>query len=640
MLYLNYLNKYNTFIKKIIGVIILLLYFPINIFLIELLSFFSINKSLEFIINNNFYFLINIIILIMLFLIFMFIFNNKYIIFTILNLLTLIIGIGTKIKIDFRGLGFTPIDLIILKEAQEMTNSIPKEFYLIMLQDSIITILILFLLTILIYLPKLQKSTKNIVLIISSLFLFSFFIISPKLLITSKQGINKKVTVQDVGSLYYFVSHFNNPVKLPKTSKKIIYNNFYDIMYENINKKNYDNVSHNMPPDIIIIQSESFYDPTIIGNENFTKDPLINFHNLKKDKKAKFFYVTVPSFNGGTSNSEFEVLTGLSTTFFPKDMTIYSGYINNPIISLASILRNQNYYSYAIHPYDGKYYRRNIIYKYMGFNKYDDIKYLMHNNNNFKEKAFNNSHFATDDSFVDAIIDHLNNNKNKKNFVLGISMQNHSSYTHDFVFPEHNNLKYIGNLLDDTSEKYFNNYLRGLAKTDESIQKLIDYLNENDKPTILFFYGDHLTSVNKGKNFFVDIGMINDIQNPYNLFLLTKTPAFIWNNYKEFETKNYEDHMIDLSFIPGKILDTANLQMPNYMYILNKLQEKYKIQAFTDEYVILNNKIYFLNTYEYKYIYDKLFLINRDILNQKKYIENNKDFWIIKDNNNYIYEQY
>lgn len=69
-------------------------------------------------------------------------------------------------------------------------------------------------------------------------------------------------------------------------------------------------------PDVIVILSESFWDPTTLKNVSFTEDPIPNYAGfLRKTTAAAWF--PAPS-AAGTVRPEFEILTGMTTSMLPS----------------------------------------------------------------------------------------------------------------------------------------------------------------------------------------------------------------------------------------------------------------------------------------------------------------------------------
>ena len=85
----------------------------------------------------------------------------------------------------------------------------------------------------------------------------------------------------------------------------------------------------------------------------------------------------VPVVGAGTSNTEFEFLTGHTTAFLPSGSNAYMLYIKNPLASLVSTLKAQGYSSYALHPYYSEGWNRYKVYNYLGFNKFTSLQDIM-----------------------------------------------------------------------------------------------------------------------------------------------------------------------------------------------------------------------------------------------------------------------
>ena len=68
-------------------------------------------------------------------------------------------------------------------------------------------------------------------------------------------------------------------------------------------------------PNVIMVMSEAFWDPTWMKGVTFSEDPIPYFHQLQKESTNGL--MISPVYGGGTVNTEFEALTGMSTSFYP-----------------------------------------------------------------------------------------------------------------------------------------------------------------------------------------------------------------------------------------------------------------------------------------------------------------------------------
>ena len=102
-------------------------------------------------------------------------------------------------------------------------------------------------------------------------------------------------------------------------------------------------------------------------------------------------------------------MTGISRANFVEGTNIYAKYINEPMISMGSILRNQGYYSLVIHPYMESFYSRTKNYQYLGFNRFDSIESMRAADPDFNERAYSyeGAEYPSDRELVHQIITDL-----------------------------------------------------------------------------------------------------------------------------------------------------------------------------------------------------------------------------------------
>ena len=76
----------------------------------------------------------------------------------------------------------------------------------------------------------------------------------------------------------------------------------------------------------------------------------ISFINSLSENTIKG-HMLVSVFGGGTSNSEYEFLTGNSVSSLPLNGNAYTQFVKHKVPSLASQLKQQGYDTLAFHPY-------------------------------------------------------------------------------------------------------------------------------------------------------------------------------------------------------------------------------------------------------------------------------------------------
>ncbi|MBN2793909.1 MAG: LTA synthase family protein [Clostridia bacterium] len=316
-------------------------------------------------------------------------------------------------------------------------------------------------------------------------------------------------------------------------------------------------------PNVIIIQSEAFWDPNKL-NLTFSENPIKNFNALEKQSMHGYMYV--PVFGGGTSNTEFEVLTGMSLKNYYSDWyMVFSDGIKEPSVSLASIFRNNGYYTIGTHPYLGWYYERDSVYKYFGFNEFKSIEFM--------EDATKQGLYVDDVYMTNEIIRNIENHEEPV-FNMAITMQNHAPFS-DGRFAPNDLIVKTDEKFEHLTQTLINTYVNTVYYTDLQLKRLIEYLENSDEPTIILFYGDHLPLLGDDYLVYRDTNYIDKdvILVDENLEMMS-TPFILWSNYSN---KSIDLGTINASYLPSIILNEMDMDAPEYMKDLYRLYETYPL---------------------------------------------------------------
>lgn len=296
----------------------------------------------------------------------------------------------------------------------------------------------------------------------------------------------------------------------------------------------------------------------------------------------------VPVIGAGTSNTEFEFLTGHSTAFLPYGSNAYMLYVKSPIASLVSTLEGQGYSSWAFHPYYSTGWNRVNVYNNFGFNSHTFLENLI-DSSILREYVKNGSdaeylqnlvdtyypdrnnmllrQYVSDSYNYDVIIENFENrDKSKPYFAFNVTMQNHGGYS--------NSASNFDECIEITSSsKYYNKaskYLSLVKASDDAFKGLVEYFQNVDEPTVICMFGDHQPYIES--QFVESLLKTNDIN---NLSLHQEqarhiTPFFIWANY-DIEEK-YIDKLSS-NYLSSYMLDIAGIKLTEYNKYLLKLSE-------------------------------------------------------------------
>lgn len=302
-------------------------------------------------------------------------------------------------------------------------------------------------------------------------------------------------------------------------------------------------------PNVIFIMNEAFWDPTLLSQVSYSEDPVPTIHQLQKESTSG--YLLSPQFGGGTSNVEFEVLSGLSMSSLPGGSVPYQQYIRKPLPSLASYFENSGYKSMAIHSYEGWYWNRQNVYKEMGFESFMSKQYF--------ENPEIKGDFISDNEVSRKIIDQVDG-ADKPMFVYAVTMQNHGPYD-DMRYGE-NSIKAAGSLTTD-AKNILETYTQGARDADQSLKLLIDHYQESDEPTVIVFYGDHLPMLGMDYDVYKQAGFINSSkESDWTLEEMKKMhsiPFVVWSNY---DLPQETVPTLSDSFLGSYVLNMLDMEMP------------------------------------------------------------------------------
>ncbi|WP_426453253.1 LTA synthase family protein [Paenibacillus sp. S-38] len=312
------------------------------------------------------------------------------------------------------------------------------------------------------------------------------------------------------------------------------------------------------PPNIIIVLSEAFWDPTQLPGLQFSRDPIPFFHSLQQ----RFPHGTMlsPMFGGGTANVELEVLTGLSYRFFPPDSIVYEQFIKQPTPSLATILSAQGYKTTSITPFHQWFFTSTDVYRYFGFSRYIPLEY-------FDPDEFVGPYMG--DAAVARRIIEESGRSPGSDFIFANTMENHYHY-----FPgkfKRNTIDVKGKGVSAETIGLTETLAQGMSGADRMLQGLVTHYSKVKEPTIIVFFGDHLPSLEK-YNAYIDTGYISGEDDPDFLEKMHNVPLVIWNNY--LPRGQADELHISPSFLGPYILEMAGREGSDYTDYLAGLSKK------------------------------------------------------------------
>jgi phosphoglycerol transferase MdoB-like AlkP superfamily enzyme len=328
-------------------------------------------------------------------------------------------------------------------------------------------------------------------------------------------------------------------------------------------------------PDIIIILSESFWDPRLLPGTTIEPGPMENFDMLSSRENAHSGMLVVPAYGGGTIRTEFEILTGLSVDALPSGVVPYN-ILRKPIGSYVSHYKDMGYDAIAIHPYLARFYSRNRALPYLGFDIYHgeaDLAKIP------EVEIIRRGGWVSDETFVNYIKYFLNEaekNSGAPLFLFGITMENHQTYRYKYDWREFDITAYNPYLSESDLHNY-QNFTQGIYNADKALGSLAEFIDGRNRPTVLVYFGDHLPSLGPNFSAYLDTGFVENAWDRASRKKLYSTPFIIYANFPlNHEAAPYGTiSSYDLLNITAKLIGAGQTSYMSYLDALREILPYY-----------------------------------------------------------------
>ena len=368
-------------------------------------------------------------------------------------------------------------------------------------------ILVILLLILLIKGPKYQKKIKyryNIPLILLAVALFagSTQLALEKRVLSNYFG-NIAFAYEDYGYPYCLgVTIFNTGISCPR--------DYSEEEIERIEKteNNLPATNEKNQPNILFLQLESFFDPTLVNYLKISEDPIPTFRKLMKEYSSGYY--KVPAVGAGTANTEFESITGMSLHYFGPGEYPYKSILKETTCESAPyVLKNLGYSTHAVHNNEANFYGRRSIFPNLGFDTFTSAEYMAEENDK------NPLGWTKDEVLTDEIIKCLDSTEGP-DYVYTISTQGHGAYPEEQLIDDPEIT--VTGAATEAQNNQWEYYCNEIHEMDNFVKELTDALADYPEDVILVMYGDHLPTMGL---------TVEDLKNKY----LFQTEYVIWDNF-------------------------------------------------------------------------------------------------------------
>ena len=297
-------------------------------------------------------------------------------------------------------------------------------------------------------------------------------------------------------------------------------------------------------PHLIVLQMEAYADPMLLKpGIHYQIDPFAPLDEYANEIQR--FHTLISVMGGGTSNTEYEFLTGYNMFFCPPGVIPFINYVNQPQLSLATDLAAMGYQAIAMHPHSGNFYSRQLVYPRLGFSRlvtqeeFDKPQYV--------------GYYISDKSFGEKVIQlYEEEHQQGPLFLFAISIQNHGPYTHPVEPRFYPDSSEEGPPLNEAQIKELESYATNIYDSSVMLAELIRYFSRVDEPVLLLAFGDHQAVWS----------WASDLEEGPELERKRySTESFFWANYPlEEDTRP----LINASGLGAQMMRKAGLSLPLY----------------------------------------------------------------------------
>lgn len=499
---------------------------------------------------------------------------------------TVFLGLSlvNRYKIEFRDEPLVPLDLSLIREANGMVTEGGFEISYLLIATIVGFIAVQVLLAFWMRQDKplrIQYKVLGLVTCLTVMVMSNTHIYSKAETYNSLRIIGNQFNVtkqyNSRGFIYSFIYNLSAfKVEKPSNYKKEAVESWI-ADYSNDTKipKATNAPASSKKPHVIMVMAEAFTDFTNETDLRFTKkqDPL-RFYNSLKGKQVLKGHIIVPTYGGGTANTEYESLTGGANLYLNKSITTAYSLIRKDTPALPSELKNLGYETVGMHPGYSWFYNRQNVYSNFGFQKtYFEDQFTQ------KKKGVYLAEDITIDKMIEVFETHQKSSQNPL-FEFCVTIQNHGPYDDEGHYKDEKVDFKTDKTLTAESAQTLSNYLVGLRDADRQLERLVNYFEDINEPVVLVYFGDHLPYLGEDYKAFKELGYpLSSNGSTTERLNAYKTPFFVWKNDAAKDSvdlnaiKLPENNTMNAGYLAGLVFELIGEKNTTpYMAFLNEMR--------------------------------------------------------------------
>jgi len=341
------------------------------------------------------------------------------------------------------------------------------------------------------------KKTRFLNMCVVTLIVLGFFIST--LTSTDVSRLNKQWNrpsiVMEFGIYIYQANDILTSIKT-KVNEMFGYDEAYKTFREHYDKEKHTETNEYTNlfkgKNVIVIHGESIQGFTM--NLKFNGEELTPNLNRIAREGLYFSNFYAEESVGNSSDTEFTSLTSLLPS---SSGTVFMNYFNREYETILKVLKEKDYYTFSMHGNNGSAWNRNVMYKYLGYDKF----YNYTNDYEIDEVI---GLGLSDKSFFRQSIDKVKEiDENNKNWYgTFIMLTNHTPFSDIGQYSDYSVNYFDGEEEIDWLEgTKMGNYLKSVHYADEALGEFLNELEEAHllDNTIFVLYGDHDCKLKKSE---------------------------------------------------------------------------------------------------------------------------------------------
>ena len=493
--WVKYLNRLSLPIQMVVSMI--------GYFVIEAISRHSVREAFTFMTDRPLVFLYNSLLIFTTTLV-VYLVRRRAFVRTLLAIFWLALGIINGILLANRVTPFTGPDLHLITDAFKIANKYLSPFFFVLVVLLAIAI-VAGLVWLFIKGPKYQGKMNykiNIAVVLVGVLAFVG---------VTKLALEKRVLSNYFGNIAFAYQDYGYPYCLATTIFNTGISCPRDYSEESIDE--IQNSGKELPetgekrPNILFLQLESHFDPTLVNYLEFSEDPIPTFRKLMNEYSSGYY--KVPSVGAGTANTEFESISGMSLRYFGPGEYPYKSILKETTCESAPyVLKQLGYTTHAIHNNEANFYGRRRVFANLGFDTFTSKEYMAEQDDTIP------TGWMRDECLTKYITDALKSTEGP-DYIYTISVEGHGDYPEEPIL-DNPKIRVTGGESQEENNKW-EYYCSQINDMDNFVKELTDTLADFDEDVVLVMYGDHLPTMGLE---------VKDVENRY----LFQTEYIIWDN--------------------------------------------------------------------------------------------------------------